>query len=147
MVAIINFIELKFSRHIPRCSSSTFCFEVVVQLPRTLFKIFHNGRKSAIFNLTKLKFFSSYLSHKLHILFYGNNLDIWHGFQDIMHIIVNKWLIVGGQAHSFLLDSSKLCKYTYLSLQASSFPYNDHVLQLEQQSDIMYISLHCPGQP
>ena len=45
-----------------------------------------SGRRSAILNLIKLKFFMVYPYLKLHILFYSKGLAIWFGFPDIMHI-------------------------------------------------------------
>ena len=45
-----------------------------------------SGRRSAILNFIMFKFFMVYLYLELHILFYGNGLDIWSGFPDIKHI-------------------------------------------------------------
>ena len=45
-----------------------------------------SGRRSAISNLIKLKFFMVYPYLKLHFLFYSNGLAIWSGFPDITHI-------------------------------------------------------------
>ena len=43
------------------------------------------GRKSAILNLIKLIFFRAHPSLKPNILFYSDDLAVWHGFQDITH--------------------------------------------------------------
>ena len=48
--------------------------------------LFGSGRRSAILNLIKLKFFMVYPYRELHILFYSNGLAIWSGFPDITHI-------------------------------------------------------------
>ena len=53
---------------------------MVYQIPGIL-KINYD-RESAILNLI-------YPSLKLHILFYSNDLAIWHGLPDIRHIKVN----------------------------------------------------------
>ena len=49
----------------------------------------NNGLKFAILNLIDLKLFRVYPSLKLHILFYSNGLDFWHGLPDIRLIKVN----------------------------------------------------------
>ena len=45
-----------------------------------------SGRRSAILNLIKLKFFMVYPYLKLHILVDSNGLAIWSGSPDISHI-------------------------------------------------------------
>ena len=45
-----------------------------------------SGRRSAILNLIKLKFFMVYPYLKLHILFNSNELSIWSGSPDITHL-------------------------------------------------------------
>ena len=46
------------------------------------------GRKSAILNLTKLKFVKAYLKKNANFA-HGNDLAIWHCLPDIRHIKVN----------------------------------------------------------
>ena len=50
--------------------------------------IVNNGRKSAILNFIKLKFFRAYPYLKRHILFYSN-IAIWLGYPDINNFRVN----------------------------------------------------------
>ena len=50
---------------------------------------FNNGRKSAILNLIKLKFFRAYPSLKPHVSHYRNGLAIRHSFPDIKKIIAD----------------------------------------------------------
>ena len=50
----------------------------------------NDGRKSAIFNLVKLKFLRVHRSMKPHILCYGNDLAIWHILPYIRNNRINK---------------------------------------------------------
>ena len=56
-------------------------------LPRSHLKV-NNGCKSAILNLIKFKFCSTYPSLTPHFLFYSNGLAITDGFADITYILL-----------------------------------------------------------
>ena len=55
----------------------------------------NDGRKLVILNLIEFSFFRAYPYLKPHIVFYSNDLAIWHGLPDISNNKINKVILAG----------------------------------------------------